>query len=70
MAVFRKRDGSIMTSEDLKRVYEKQEELRKAVENNEILMTLPEKHDFAREIREINEWLKKELKELEVGFTY
>tara|TARA_R100001129_G_C5290625_1_gene239564 strand:- start:828 stop:1040 length:213 start_codon:yes stop_codon:yes gene_type:complete len=70
MAVFRKRDGSIMTSEDLKRVYKKQEELRKAVENNEILMTLPEKHDFAREIREINEWLKKELRELEVGFTY
>ena len=67
MAVFTNRDGSIMTSEDLKRVCEKQEELRKAIENNEILMTLPEKHDFAREIREINEWLKKELRELRVG---
>ena len=51
-----------MTSEDLKRVYEKQEELRQAIENNEILMK--EKHDFARERREVNEWLKKELREL------
>ena len=61
------RDGSIITSEDLKRVCEKQEELRKAIENDEILMALPEKHDFATRgggIRETNEWLKNELREI------
>ena len=64
MAVFRKRDGSIMTKEDVKRLCEEQEELSKAVEKREEerklwawKMQSPARVD--REWKELKAWLKK-----------